>query len=377
MDIYFCDICCSRVSDEHLKRGMGVKKADVIVCSTCIEKGLGNELLGAGPAPEPMQVLIEESDVIDLPDDDDTHDAATELDEVESLNVPAEGLDVTEGDEPSLGAEVEDGLAEAGEDEYPEQDAQDEPDLEPESEVDVEIPEGVLEVVDELADADEDASEDEIELEIDDDSSVDEPDMGDTEIAQEVPSTRRKKSSRKRSSTSKSRKRSTTQRKSSASNHKSQRKSSTDKKSASRKQSTRKTAKTKPMRNAKGNKNVMMISAVSISALVLVFVIIMFSMGGGGGSVASPGDPTAFARDIKETNTMAKKGINSSDLNLCQEAMKRIKNMQEHTLPAFETEQRSQGMSDDEMARWLKQKGYNSLIGHTRRALADKIITLE
>ena len=45
MDIFFCDVCCARVSANHLSRGHGVRNKDVIICGSCLEKGHGAELL--------------------------------------------------------------------------------------------------------------------------------------------------------------------------------------------------------------------------------------------------------------------------------------------------------------------------------------------
>lgn len=45
MDIFFCDVCCARVTGSHLSRGHGVRNGDVIICGSCLEKGHGAELL--------------------------------------------------------------------------------------------------------------------------------------------------------------------------------------------------------------------------------------------------------------------------------------------------------------------------------------------
>ena len=45
MDIFFCDVCCARVTANHLSRGHGVRNGDVIICGSCLEKGHGAELL--------------------------------------------------------------------------------------------------------------------------------------------------------------------------------------------------------------------------------------------------------------------------------------------------------------------------------------------
>lgn len=45
MDIYFCDCCAARVTDADLRRGHGVQKGDIVVCSACIERGEGTDLL--------------------------------------------------------------------------------------------------------------------------------------------------------------------------------------------------------------------------------------------------------------------------------------------------------------------------------------------
>ena len=45
MDIFFCDVCCARVSANHLSRGHGVRNKDIIICGSCLEKGHGAELL--------------------------------------------------------------------------------------------------------------------------------------------------------------------------------------------------------------------------------------------------------------------------------------------------------------------------------------------
>ncbi|MFW5751366.1 MAG: hypothetical protein ACOCZK_06925, partial [Planctomycetota bacterium] len=50
MDIYFCDSCAARVSDADLKRGQGIRKADVTVCGSCVENGRGGDLLEAAAA---------------------------------------------------------------------------------------------------------------------------------------------------------------------------------------------------------------------------------------------------------------------------------------------------------------------------------------
>ena len=47
MEVFFCDKCGARVTDADLHRGHGIKKADTVVCGTCIENGEGNELLMA------------------------------------------------------------------------------------------------------------------------------------------------------------------------------------------------------------------------------------------------------------------------------------------------------------------------------------------
>ncbi len=60
MDIFFCDSCAARVTSADLQRGQGLKKGDVVICQTCIEKGLGGDLLAAaGAVPEPVAVTVD------------------------------------------------------------------------------------------------------------------------------------------------------------------------------------------------------------------------------------------------------------------------------------------------------------------------------
>ena len=54
MDIYFCDECAARVTDADLHRGHGIKKGDVIVCGSCIEKGVGLDRLSEVGAEVPQ-----------------------------------------------------------------------------------------------------------------------------------------------------------------------------------------------------------------------------------------------------------------------------------------------------------------------------------
>lgn len=55
MDIFFCDVCCARVTNSHLNRGQGALNGDVVVCGSCLEKGHGSELLKQA---QPQRVLV-------------------------------------------------------------------------------------------------------------------------------------------------------------------------------------------------------------------------------------------------------------------------------------------------------------------------------
>lgn len=45
MEVYFCDVCAARVSDHDLHRGQGIKQDDIVVCASCLDQGLGKDLL--------------------------------------------------------------------------------------------------------------------------------------------------------------------------------------------------------------------------------------------------------------------------------------------------------------------------------------------
>ena len=54
MEIFFCDVCCARVTNSHLNRGQGVLNGDVIICGSCLEKGHGAELLKQSASSQKM-----------------------------------------------------------------------------------------------------------------------------------------------------------------------------------------------------------------------------------------------------------------------------------------------------------------------------------
>ena len=68
MDIFFCDECAARVTDADLHHGHGIKKGDVVVCGSCIEKGLGLDRLsqvGAEVEAAVSQPELEGAGVLD------------------------------------------------------------------------------------------------------------------------------------------------------------------------------------------------------------------------------------------------------------------------------------------------------------------------
>lgn len=72
MDIYFCDECAARVTDADLHRGYGIKKADVVICGQCIDKGLGKQRLAQAGVNAPL--------ADDFLDEVDDHPSAQEHD---------------------------------------------------------------------------------------------------------------------------------------------------------------------------------------------------------------------------------------------------------------------------------------------------------
>ncbi|MDA3963304.1 MAG: hypothetical protein PF961_21165 [Planctomycetota bacterium] len=61
MDIYFCDECSARVTAADLRRGFGIRKADVVVCGSCVEEGRGGEHL----APAKAQPVLVGANALD------------------------------------------------------------------------------------------------------------------------------------------------------------------------------------------------------------------------------------------------------------------------------------------------------------------------
>ncbi len=82
MDIYFCDSCAARVSDADLKRGQGIRKADVTICGSCVEDGRGGDLLEAAAAAsmsDSSQAEAEQAVPRQMPDTDALVRAGQEL----------------------------------------------------------------------------------------------------------------------------------------------------------------------------------------------------------------------------------------------------------------------------------------------------------
>lgn len=112
MDIYFCDVCCARVTAGHLQRGNGVRNGDIIVCGSCIEQGHGAELLkievgaeevlAAGAAPR-----LAGSDILNEPRDRAPTMKDDELDAVAADDHGSDGDDEATLDSQELEAVAE------------------------------------------------------------------------------------------------------------------------------------------------------------------------------------------------------------------------------------------------------------------------------
>ncbi len=425
MDIFFCDVCCARVTGNHLSRGHGVRNADVIICGSCLEKGHGAELLveanvaeaAVGAAPrlagaaaldeprdrastmknlEPIEGAPDNNDeILDLHDESALESEEGDFEQTLLANEEAaqdEVADVEETAEPELVADVEDVVSDQLEvvdlDNVNLDNPEDNNNEEDDSAVD-EL-EAAAAVVDVESDDQKPISAEDAVDDLDDSGSypvqesnrlddADESQHTDSYSADELAAIKRLaekektkadsgivaapsgKSSGRRKSSTSSR-RSTAQSGRSASSRKSARKPSSK---SSRKTSTRSKAKKEPMPLP------LMISFITIPLLIVIFIIIASTTGGDSGRKEQKYELNVTGLNAKVDHVYrdAQKAYQKEELNDLYAAQKKIREAMQMKNEVVERLEKA-GYTDGQMDKSLRK--FRKLM-QLERAVRDKI----
>ena len=422
MDIFFCDECASRVTDADLRRGFGIRKADVVVCGSCVEEGRGAEILanagsrelekvGAQPALMGAGVLDEARDraqttpdrsastdgadpaeqfLADVSPEDDTDPlnhavAPSKPSDSSGLSAMASGLgalnnqDQVADDRDEDILDQEEPADDVSDDELeldPEPEFDDEPELDDEPAAVDEAesdPEPNEEPEDELDPTDLDLSEDQYEGGKADTEEV-EPVGAEVPkpAAPAAPSKEASSAMRRRGGKSSGRRPASSTRKTKAHKDKGSRGTG----SGSRRSKTTSTRRVA----AKKNNNTLIygISFATIGILLIAIVVVLNSGGSGGGRVGPTtvdptGDLRAMSQSAYRQATEARRANDLAQLKAARAAIFKVTD----AVDDFEKEAKRQGRTADEISRILDRTvRLDELMSHIR-AINDQIQVLE
>jgi len=359
MDIWFCDVCAARVTEDDFRRGQGIRKRYDVVCGTCIEQGHGADLLrsnekvasakpalvgaaaGGGDLHDRRATFDDETPAIgtptNLPSDDDLSSAASGFSALSEEDESDDTLRDIDDDDDGYGAEDETAReVEIESDSAPDEqgDERDEDDHQPLDEQG-----GKAETV-----------------EIEQEDIPEAPEPGDRSAQRR--SGRRGSSRRVR----KSGKTSKSGRSAAASGTRSTRVSSRS---------------TRHIKKGPSQNMVLAVSGVTLGILILLIIIVASTSGGdGGGGETGPIRPDKdLAERIAVTQREVVTALNGNDLAQLKAARRQLRSVQGQVY-SFEKKAVEQGYNEEEIGRILRGMDFpelNMLI----RSLNDKISQLE
>ncbi|NRA36931.1 MAG: hypothetical protein HRU15_02220 [Planctomycetes bacterium] len=439
MEIFFCDVCCSRVSNSHLNRGQGVLNGDVVICGSCLEKGHGTDLLkqsqsqkmlvGAAPklagsgaldglrdrASTQKNMTADFSPEDDVADVDDLLEAASTASAVAKDNNPidedsaadeADDIEIAENVEDDNGLQLanddlgsesahfeEDILDNPGTFESPEVAVVDISEIDDDSGLqDIERPESSSisadDVIDDLMDeADDDRSESDVLDDADDEVHTDSYSVDELAAIKRLAENEKKnKESAAAAALEDQPSKKSSGRKKTYSGGSSRRNSSSGRNPAtsgrkksgvSKRNSRRTSAKTKKL-GPGGLPMPLFISLITIPLMLLLFV--MFKPSGNNRPTSARPDygPTQDGMSylIKDTFSLSRKALAEQDIGKINKALGMIMELRGY-MDEFTQRMKAEGWSENQVGLYLKRKKLNDLLGGVNRSLRDMKVILE